>query len=66
MTTTIPITETTKQRLDALRSKEKKKSYDQIIRRLLKTESQLKNMFGFTRENPLNFGKKDEMDFDEA
>lgn len=64
MTTTIQIKETTKQVLDRLKSKEKKESYDEVIKQLLEDKLGV-DMFGFTKKKPLNFKKEDEMGFNE-
>ncbi|MBI2549773.1 hypothetical protein HYV83_01165 [Candidatus Woesearchaeota archaeon] len=64
MVTTIQLQETTKQLLEKLKVKSKAESYDEIIRGLLESRIKVKDMFGFTREKPLRFSRKDEMDFD--
>ena len=65
MVTTIQLNETTKQLLDRLKAKEKAESYDALVRRLLESRIEVKDMFGFTKKKPLKFGREDEMDFDE-
>lgn len=65
MVTTIQLNETTKQLLDKLKAKEKAESYDALVRRLLESRIEVKDMFGFTKKRPLKFGREDEMDFDE-
>ena len=65
MTTTIQIKETTKQILDRLKLKEKKESYDEVIKQLL-GDKVGKDMFGFTKKKPLNFNKEDETGFNEV
>ena len=34
-------------------------------KKLSRNDTEVKDMFGFTKEKPLRFGRKDEMDFDE-
>lgn len=65
MVTTIQLQETTKQLLDNLKAKEKKESYDVLIRHLLKDRIKVSDMFGFTKKKPLKFNKEDEMKFNE-
>lgn len=65
MVTTIQLNETTKQLLDKLKAKERAESYDALVRRLLESRIEIKDMFGFTKKKPLKFGREDEMDFDE-
>lgn len=65
MVTTIQLNETTKQLLDKLKAKEKAESFDELIRRLVESRVKVRDMFGFTRQKPLKFSRKDEMDFNE-
>ena len=65
MVTTIQVQETTKQVLDNLKNKEREKSYDVIIRHLLKEHVEVSDMFGFTKKKPLKFSRKDELKFNE-
>ena len=65
MVTTIQVQETTKQVLDNLKNKERAKSYDVIIRHLLKEHVEVSDMFGFTKKKPLKSSRKDELKFNE-
>ena len=65
MVTTIQLNETTKQLLDKLKAQEKAESFDELIRRLVESRVKVRDMFGFTRQKPLKFSRKDEMDFNE-
>ena len=65
MVTTIQLQETTKQLLEKLKAKEKAESFDELIRRLVESRVKVRDMFGFTRQKPLKFSRKDEMDFNE-
>ena len=65
MVTTIQLNETTKQLLGKLKVKEKAESFDELIRRLVESRVKVRDMFGFTRQKPLKFSRKDEMDFNE-
>lgn len=65
MVTTIQLQETTKQLLDKLKAREKAASFDELILSLVESRVKVRDMFGFTKQRPLKFSKKDEMDFDE-
>lgn len=65
MVTTIQLNETTKQLLDKLKVKEKAESFDELILRLVESRVKVRDMFGFTKQRPLKFSRKDEMDFNE-
>ncbi len=65
MVTSIQLQETTKQLLDKLKAKEKAESFDELILRLVESRVKVRDMFGFTKQRPLKFSRKDEMDFNE-
>ena len=64
MPTTIQIKETTKQRLDTLKSQKRADSYDEVIQSLLGQSGRSRDMFGFAKGKLKPFAKEDEMDFD--
>ncbi len=64
MTTTIQVSDATKQVLDGLKKKEQASSYDQIIQELVKTKTKVaSSMFGSFKLNA--WKKEDRMKFDE-
>ncbi|MBI5393534.1 hypothetical protein HZA96_06720 [Candidatus Woesearchaeota archaeon] len=65
MISTIQLKQTTKQRLDSLKNKEKLQSYDQVIVHLLSSHKDVPEMFGFNRKKPIRFTREDEMKFHE-
>ncbi len=64
MTTTVQVSNATKQVLEALKQREKASSYDEVIRHLVETHTKIgKSMFGALRG--LKWKKEDRLEFNE-
>ncbi|MEK6886505.1 MAG: hypothetical protein AABW88_01615 [Nanoarchaeota archaeon] len=65
MATTVQLEETTKQLLDTLKIKERKKTYNELIRHLAETHTHVKDMFGSARGKLKPFTKEDKLELHE-